>query len=440
MPTLSLRLSLLALVAGCGSTGLFAQVKPEATDVVDGFPFSQPSLAARASALNRLADVKRVVPVSIAVRTSARNPWIHPSVGFELDDRVLAVFERVLAEHGIALVARSEVLDNPQFRASGREHLIAERLEESLGLLGEAPGLAGGHLKRTGTASDALVQFVLGAQAAAPASGAFEQQTSFDQALDKEKKAGPTAEAPAPGAVPDPSAIDDPAARAKAMRDAKIALDRAPPRSPAERIQRTLMYAPASIQKSPQRRAVLAQRPAAWIESEPEDGFIAQLLGSTRADAALLVDLCVGFDPTRNAVGLCGSSSVVVYAAGGRPAAIPMLVVREQPAPTADEVYFDPPAAPELVGAGEGALAKGDLEAMRGAAQNWRVAFRTAYDAFRAHKSEGEDAARQGWSDQQRLVLATAWRPSTEALAAVDAVVEKLVRSILRQMGRTPRP
>ncbi len=439
MPTSLLRLSMLALLAGCGSTGLFAQVKPEATDVVDGFPFSRPSLSARASALNRLADVKRVVPVSIVVRTSARNPWMHPSVGFELDDRVLAVVDRVLAEHGIALVPRHEVLENPAYRASGRESLIAARLEDGLGLLAEPPGLAGGHLKRTGTASEALVQSVLGTPVAAPAAGgAFEQQPSFDQALDKEKKA-PKVPA-APGAVPDPSAIDDPAARAKAMADAKSAVDRAPPKNPVERLQRTLMYAPSSIQKSPLRATVLAQRPASWIESEPEDGFIAQLLGSTKADAALLIDLCIGFDPARNSVGLCGSSSLVVYAAGGRPAAIPMLVVREQPAPTADEVYFDPPAAPELVGAKEGALAKPDLEAMRGAAQNWRVAFRAAYDAFRAHRSEGEDAARQDWAEQQRLVLATTWRPSTEALGSVDAVVEKLVRSLLRQMGRTPKP
>ena len=56
-----------------------------------------------------------------------------------------------------------------------------------------------------------------------------------------------------------------------------------------ERMQRTLMYAPASTQKSPLRATVMAQRPASWIESEPEDGFIAQLLGSTKADAALLV-------------------------------------------------------------------------------------------------------------------------------------------------------
>ena len=440
MPTPFLRLSLLAFLCGCGSTGLFAQVKPEATDVVDGFPFSRPSLAARATALNRLADVKRVVPVSIIVRTSARNPWVHPSVGFELDDRVLAVVQRVLAEHGIELVPRHEVLENPAYRASGREGLLAARLEDSLGLLAEPPGLAGGHLKRTGTVSEALVQSALGAQAPAAAGGAFEQQASFDQALDKEKKS-PGAKVPAvPGAPPDPGAIDDPAARAKATAEAKTAADRAPPKNPAERMQRTLMYAPGSLQKSPLRATVLSQRPAAWIESEPEDGFIAQLLGSTKADAALLLDLCVGYDPARNAVGLCGSSSVVVYAAGGRPAAIPMLVVREQPAPTADEVYFDPPAAPDLVGAKEGALAKADLESMREAAQNWRVAFRTAYDAFRAHKSEGEDTARQGWSDQRRLVLATAWRPSTEALGSVDAVVEKLVRSILRQMGRTPKP
>jgi hypothetical protein len=429
--------------AGCGPTGLLAHVKPEPVDEVDGFPFSRPALIARNERVNRFTDVKRVVPLTVTVRTSGRNPWVHPSVGFMLDDHVLEVATRVLAQHGITLVSRPDVLDDPVYKAYDRRAGLAGRVRAALGLMAEPPGFA--PRGSDGAPEEALVEAALGGPAAASgASGPAAAEglpaaPSFDDAA---KKAAEAAKAPkVPEAAPaiDPSMIDDPKEREKAERAVAEAKRRAPPGNPLERIQRTLAYVPASIARRPDRATMLGVRPSEWAASEPEDGFVAQVLGSTRSDAAVVIDLCIGFDVTQNIVGLCGPSSIVFYGPSGKVMQTPLPVLRPQPDPTADEVYYDPPQPPLLLGAAVGAFAKPVQDAMRDAQRNWRIAFRTAFDLVRAAKGDGGSAG-VTWNEQRAVVLQNTWRPTPEALAPVDQVVEKLLKSVLRQLGRNVKP